>query len=37
VRVSPKTTFNLSAGVGLTNDSPDFNLDLNVPLTFSAF
>jgi hypothetical protein len=37
VRVSPKTTVNLSAGIGLTNDSPDFNLDLNVPLTFAAF
>jgi hypothetical protein len=37
VRLSPKTTVNLSAGIGLTNDSPDFNLDLNVPLTFAAF
>jgi hypothetical protein len=37
VRLSPKTTINLSAGIGLTNDSPDFDLDLNVPLTFSAF
>jgi hypothetical protein len=37
VRISPKTTINLSAGIGLTTDSPDFNLDLNVPLTFSAF
>ena len=37
VRVSPKTTVNLSAGIGLTTDSPDFSLGLNVPLTFSLF
>jgi hypothetical protein len=37
VRLSPKTTVNLSAGVGLTTDSPDFSLGLNVPLTFSMF
>jgi Putative MetA-pathway of phenol degradation len=37
VRVNPKTTVNLSAGIGLTTDSPDFSLGLNVPLTFSLF
>ena len=37
VRISPKTTINLSAGIGLTVDSPDFSLGLNVPLTFSPF
>jgi hypothetical protein len=37
VRLSPKTTVNLSAGIGLTTDSPDFSLGLNVPLTFSLF
>jgi hypothetical protein len=37
VRISPKTTINVSAGIGLTPDSPDFTLDMNVPLTFSAF
>ena len=37
VRLSPKTTVNLSAGIGLTTDSPDFSLTLNVPLTFSLF
>jgi len=37
VRVSPKTTLNLSAGIGLTTDSPDFSLGLNLPLTFSLF
>jgi hypothetical protein len=37
VRLSPKTTVNLSAGVGLTTDSPDFSLGLDVPLTFSMF
>ena len=37
VRLSPKTTVNLNAGVGLTTDSPDFSLGLNVPLTFSMF
>jgi len=37
LRVNPKTTFNLSAGIGLTNDSPDFSLGLNLPLTFSMF
>jgi hypothetical protein len=37
VRVSPKTSFNLSAGMGLTTDSPDFSLGLNIPLTFALF
>ena len=37
IRLSPKTTINLTAGVGLTSDSPDFSLGLNVPLTFSLF
>lgn len=37
LRLSPKTTVNLSAGVGLTTDSPDFSLGLSVPLTFPWF
>jgi hypothetical protein len=37
IRLSPKTTINLTAGIGLTSDSPDFSLGLNVPLTFSLF
>ena len=37
IRLSPKTTINLTAGVGLTVDSPDFSLGLNMPLTFSPF
>ena len=37
VRLSPKTTVNLSAGIGMTTDSPDFSLTLNLPLTFSLF
>ena len=37
VRLNPKTTINLSAGIGLTTDSPDFSLGLDVPLTFSMF
>jgi len=37
VRLNPKTTVNLSAGIGLTTDSPDFSLGLNIPLTFSPF
>ncbi|MEP6502613.1 MAG: transporter [Betaproteobacteria bacterium] len=37
VRLSPKTTVNLSAGIGLTTDSPDFSLGMNVPLTFALF
>ena len=37
VRLNPKTTINLSAGIGLTTDSPDFSLGLNMPLNFSLF
>jgi hypothetical protein len=37
IRLNPKTTVNLTAGIGLTSDSPDFSLGLNVPLTFSLF
>jgi hypothetical protein len=37
LRINPKTTINLTAGMGLTVDSPDFTLGLNVPLTFSLF
>jgi hypothetical protein len=37
IRLSPKTTVNLTAGVGMTTDSPDFTLGLDVPLTFSLF
>jgi hypothetical protein len=37
LRLNPKTTINLTAGVGLTVDSPDFTLGLNMPLNFSMF
>ena len=37
VRLNPKTTISLSSGIGLTTDSPDFTLSLNVPLSFSFF
>jgi hypothetical protein len=37
IRLNPKTTVNLTAGIGLTADSPDFSLGLNMPLTFSPF
>lgn len=33
-RVSPKTTVNFTAGLGLTNDSPDFTLGVSIPLSF---
>lgn len=33
-RISPKTTINITAGIGLTNDSPDFTLGVSVPLSF---
>jgi len=33
-RVSPKTTVNISVGIGLTNDSPNLSLGLNLPLAF---
>lgn len=34
VRVSPITTMNFSVGLGLTSDSPDFSLGMNMPLNF---
>jgi opacity protein-like surface antigen len=34
VRVSPITTMNFSIGMGLTSDSPDFTLGMNMPLNF---
>ena len=37
IRLNPKTTINLTAGIGLTVDSPDFSLELNIPLTFAPF
>lgn len=33
-RVSPKTTVNLSVGIGLTPDSPNLTVGLNLPLAF---
>lgn len=33
-RVSPKTTVNLSVGIGLTADSPNLSIDLSLPLAF---
>jgi hypothetical protein len=33
-RISPKTTINITAGIGLTNDSPDFTIGLSMPLSF---
>lgn len=33
-RVSPKTTVNLSVGIGLTADSPNLTVGLNLPLAF---
>jgi hypothetical protein len=33
-RVSPKTTVNLSVGIGLTPDSPNLIVGLNLPLSF---
>jgi len=33
-RVSPKTTINLSVGIGLTTDSPNLTVGLNIPLAF---
>ncbi|HYD79555.1 MAG TPA: transporter [Paucimonas sp.] len=32
-RISPKTTLNITVGVGLTNDSPNFTLGLSLPLS----
>ncbi len=36
VRVSPKTTVNFSLGLGLTQDSPNFSLGMNMPLSFGS-
>lgn len=33
-RVSPRKTVNLSVGIGLTSDSPNFSVGLNLPLAF---
>jgi hypothetical protein len=33
-RVSPQTTVNLSVGIGLTSDSPNLSVGMNVPLAF---
>ncbi|HJV82990.1 transporter [Noviherbaspirillum sp.] len=33
-RVSPKTTLNFTAGIGLTADSPNFSLGMSMPLSF---
>lgn len=34
IRFSPTFTMNVTLGVGLTSDSPDFTLGVNVPLNF---
>lgn len=34
VRVSPLTTLNFNAGIGLTSDTPDFTFGMNMPLNF---
>ena len=34
VRVSPQTTLNFTVGVGMTSDTPDFTLGMNLPLHF---
>jgi hypothetical protein len=34
VRLSPTMTVNVTLGVGLTSDSPDFSLGVNMPLNF---
>lgn len=33
-RLTPRTNFNLSVGVGVTDDTPDLELTLRVPMTF---
>ncbi|MYM96757.1 transporter [Duganella vulcania] len=33
-RISPKTTVNLSVGIGLTPDSPNMTVGMNIPLNF---
>jgi len=34
VRTAPQYTINITLGVGLTSDSPDFTLGMNLPLNF---
>ncbi|HEX5355231.1 MAG TPA: transporter [Aquabacterium sp.] len=34
VRTSPQNTINMNLGIGLTSDSPDFTLGMNMPLSF---
>jgi len=34
VRTAPQYTVNMTLGVGLTSDSPDFTLGMNLPLSF---
>ena len=34
VRVSPQTTINFSVGIGMSSDTPDFTLGMNLPLQF---
>lgn len=34
VRTSPQNTINMTLGIGLTSDSPDFTLGMNMPLSF---
>ena len=34
VRTSPQRTINLTLGIGLTSDSPDFTFGMNMPLSF---
>ena len=36
-KYSPKTTFNLSLGIGTTTDSQDVTLNFRVPMTFGLF
>ena len=36
VRTSPKTTMNFSLGIGMTADSPNFTLGMNMPLHFGS-
>lgn len=33
-RVSPKTTVNITTGIGLTDDSPNFSIGVSLPLAF---
>ncbi|CAN5898821.1 hypothetical protein BH11PSE12_BH11PSE12_30740 [soil metagenome] len=33
-RISPKTTINTSVGIGLTANSPNFSIDMTMPLSF---